>query len=179
MKTLCLCCCLLLSLPSPLLAANEKIDPASYICAELVTEPMTDGGEPPVFAALQIDGYASAKAGNTVADAETLAVLLRQVYTICQSKPADKVLSIWQETRKTIPAATESRWQSDKTTCKDYAEDTENGSGFVIWLDGFHRGTKGSSESVLNDDDTLNAYLAACAKKPDTLMLEVMDSFAK
>ncbi|MBE6441023.1 MAG: hypothetical protein E7022_01660 [Desulfovibrio desulfuricans] len=179
MKALCLFCCLLLGLPAAAQAANDKIDPAGYICAELVTQPMTEGGEPPIFTALQIDGYASAKAGNPVADSETLAPMLGQVYAACQAKPTETVLSVWQEARKTFPAAAESRWRADKTTCRDYAADTDNGSGFVIWLDGYNRGKSGKSASVLNDDATLNAYFDACAKKPDALMLDVMGESAR
>lgn len=105
--------------------------------------------------------------------------MLGQVYAACQAKPTETVLSVWQEARKTFPAAAESRWRADKTTCRDYAADTDNGSGFVIWLDGYNRGKSGKSASVLNDDATLNAYFDACAKKPDALMLDVMGESAR
>ena len=111
------CLTLLLALPCAPQAANDKIDPATYICAELVTQPISGDGEPPVFTALQIDGYASAKAGNVVADPDSLASILDQVYAVCQTKPADTVLSVWQEARKLLPAGTESPWRADKTTC--------------------------------------------------------------
>ena len=179
MKKLCMCCCLLLGLPLTVLAANDKIDPATYICAELVTQPVTEGGDPPIFTALQIDGYASAKAGNPVADPHTLASMLEQVYAACQAKPTETMLSVWQDNRKTIPAATEGNWRADKTTCKDYTNDTDNGSGFVIWLDGYNRAKSGKPASVLNDDETLAAYLDACSKQPDALMLDVISTSAK
>lgn len=172
-------CCLALTLPAAALAANDKIDPTSYICAELVAQPIVDQGQPPVFTALQIDGYVSARTGQTVADAESLAPMLEHVYAACQVKPANKVADIWKETRKVVPAAAEGRWRADKTRCGDYAADTENGSGFVIWLDGYNRGKSGKPASVLNDDATLASYLDACAKKPEALMLDVLAENAK
>ena len=179
MKKTCLLCGLLLALPAMALADNEKIDPATYICAELVAQPISDKGAPPVFTALQIDGYAAAKDGKLVADSESLAPMLNQVYLECQRKPTDTVLSLWRKLRKQIPASADSRWHADKTVCKDYADDPDNGSGFVIWLDGYNRGKAGGSASVLNDDATLQAYLNACKAKPDALMLDVLKQSAR
>ena len=87
MKKVLVLCCLLLGLPVAAQAANDKISPDSFICAELVTMPMTDGGQPPIFEALQIDGYVSAGMGDTVAHPDILAPLLTGVYTYCQSHP--------------------------------------------------------------------------------------------
>ena len=179
MKKTLILCCLLLGLPVAVQAGNDKIDPNTYICAELIAQPTTDGGQPPIFEALQIDGFASAKSGNTVADPETLPPMLGQVYAACQAKPTATVLSIWNEARKTFPVDTESTWRADKTLCKDYAANTDDGSGFVIWLDGYNRGKTGKPESVLVSDDTLKAYLDACSKKPDSLMLDVLAESAK
>lgn len=178
LKHFCLCCCLLLGFSATAQAANDKIDPATYICAELITQPIADAGEPPIFTALQIDGYACAKAGHPVADAATLASLLQEVYASCQAKPTETVLSVWQKIRKHIPAAKEGTWRADSTTCKDYAADSENGSGFVIWLDGYHRGKTGTKASILADDATVQAFLSACTQKPEARMLDVLDSVA-
>ena len=46
MKNLLILCCLMLGLPVAVQAGNDKIDPSTYICAELVTQPMTEGGQP-------------------------------------------------------------------------------------------------------------------------------------
>ncbi len=179
MQKMLACCSLAavfcLGLPLAAHADNDQIDPKTYICAELVVQPTTDGGQPPVFEALQIDGYASALANHTVADPESLAPMLGQVYAACQAKPTEKVLAVWQEARKSQPAATDGAWRADKTTCGDYAADTDNGSGFVIWLDGYHRAKTGKDASVLSSDQKLKDYLDACTKKPTALMLDVMN----
>ena len=153
MKKMLILCCLMLGLPVAVQASNDKIDPSTYICAELVTQPMTEGGQPPIF-----EG---------------------QVYGACQVDPTKKVAAVWQEARKTFPVDTESTWRADKTLCKDYTANPDDGSGFVIWLDGYNRGKSGKPASVLNSDDTLKAYLDACSKKPDSLMLDVLAESAK
>ncbi|MDR0816603.1 MAG: hypothetical protein LBN28_04350, partial [Desulfovibrio sp.] len=168
MKKLLLLCLLTFSLTWPALA-DEKIDPAAFICAELVALPTTTG-EPSLFEALQIDGYASAAMGNTVADPQIMAPLLEQVYLACQTEPTEKVLTFWQETRKTMPNTDESPWRADKTTCGDYSANEEDGSGFVIWLDGYNRQKSGKPASVLESDATLNAFLKSCADQPKTLL---------
>jgi len=106
MKKMLILCCLMLGLPVAVQASNDKIDPSTYICAELVTQPMTEGGQPPIFEGLQIDGYVSAKMGNPIADPETLAPMLGQVYGACQVDPTKKVAAVWQEARKTFPVDT-------------------------------------------------------------------------
>lgn len=172
MKKLLLLCFLAFSLTGPALA-DEKIDPAAFICAELVALPTTP------FEALQIDGYASAAIGNTVADPQIMALLLEQVYLACQTEPTEKVLTFWQEIRKTMPNTDESPWRADKTTCGDYSANEEDGSGFVIWLDGYNRQKSGKPASVLESDATLNAFLKSCADQPKTLLLDVLGKNAK
>ncbi|MGE9984326.1 hypothetical protein [Desulfovibrio sp. SGI.169] len=172
MKKMLLLCCLMLSLPVAARAADEKIDPATYICAELVAASVS--GQPPLFEGLQIDGYAAAAQGQTVADPAIMAPLLEQVYAACQAKPTEKMLTLWQEARKNHPAPDDSPWRADKTTCKQYSDNEDDGSGFVIWLDGYNRQKSGKPGSVLESDAALNAYLEACAKKPESLMLDVM-----
>ena len=179
MKNMLILCCLMLGLPVAVQAGNDKIAPSAYVCAELVTQPIAEGGQPPIFEGLQIDGYVSAKMGNPIADPETLAPMLGQVYAACQVDPTKKVATAWEEARKTFPVDTASTWRADKTLCKDYTANPDDGSGFVIWLDGYNRGKSGKSASVLVNDETLKAYLDACAKKPDALMLDVLAESAK
>ena len=184
-RRLCLSCFLLL--PVAALAGNDKVDPASYICAELVSQPVTDG-QPPVFTAMQMDGFAAAVLGNTVADPASLAPALETAYQICQTKPADKVLDIWKEVRKRMPAPAKGEsgddgnktvWRADTAKCADYNANQEDGSGFAVWLDGYNRGKKGISASILNDDEVFQAFFAACAKKPEALMLDVLAETAR
>ena len=179
MKKVLVLCCLLLGLPLAAQADNEKIAPDSFICAELVTAPMTDGGQPPIFEALQIDGYVSAGAGDTAAHPDILASLLTGVYTYCQSHPTDKVADVWAKARKAQDIPKGDTWQADKTKCSDYNADPDNGSGFVIWLDGYNRGKNKTEASVLNSDATLKVFLDACVKQPDALMLDVLAKSAK
>ena len=179
MKKVLVLCCLLLGLPMTAQADNEKIAPDSFICAELVTIPMTDGGQPPIFESLQIDGYASAKLGDPVAHPEILAPILTEVYAYCQAKPTDKVADVWTKARKAQPTPEKGTWQADKTTCKNYNDDPDNGSGFVIWLDGYNRGKNKTQASILENDETLKVFLDACAKQPDALMLDVLAKSAK
>lgn len=178
MKKLLLLCCLLLGLPVAAQAADEKIDPTNFICAELVAISSTSG-HPPLFEGLQMDGYAAAAQGQTVADPMVIASLLEQVYAACQAKPTEKVLTLWQEARKSHAAPDDGPWRADKTTCKQYSDNEEDGSGFVIWLDGYNRQKSGKPGSVLESDAVLNAYLEACAKQPESLMIDVMRERAR
>lgn len=132
MKKLFILCCLMLTLPAGAQAADEKIDPSNFICAELVAISSTSG-QPPLFEGLQIDGYAAAAQGKAVADPDIMAPLLEQVYAACQAKPTEKVVTLWQEARKNQPVAADGPWRADKTTCKDYNANEDDGSGFVIW----------------------------------------------
>ena len=153
MKKLLILCCLMLGLPVAVQAGSDKIDPATYVCAELITQP--------------------------IADPETLAPMLGQVYAACQANPTKKAATVWQEARKTFPVDTTSTWRADKSLCKDYTANPDDGSGFVIWLDGYNQGKSDKPASVLTSDDTLKAYLDACSKKPDSLMLDVLAESAK
>ncbi|MDR2744983.1 MAG: hypothetical protein LBB66_07325 [Desulfovibrio sp.] len=177
MKRLLIVCCIVLNLATTV-SAGEKIDPADFICAELVALPTTTG-EPSLFEALQIDGYVSAALGSPVADPQIMAPLLEQVYVACQAEPAEKVLTFWKKGRETFAFATDSPWQADKTTCGDYAANEDDGSGFLIWLDGYNRRKNSLSASVLESDDTVNAFLDKCRQRPQALMLDVMKESVK
>lgn len=158
-------------------AADEKIDPATYICAELVASAVD--GQPPIFEALQLDGFAAGKSGNVVADPNALDALTRRVYDSCSAAPADTALSHWQEARKNLPFLDEGQWRADKTTCADYQANQDDGSGFVIWLDGYQRAKTGKNASVFTDQAALDNFLAICAKSPERLMYDVMTENAK
>ena len=175
-KCLLVCCCALL-VAANTVSAEEKIDPANYICAELVAA--TVSGEPPLFEGLQLDGYAAGKAGAPVADPELMAPLLLEVYDTCQAAPGDKVLPHWEKARTGKIIASDGPWRADKTTCKDYAANEEDGSGFIIWLDGYQRARSGSSDSALESNESLDAFLEACKKRPDALMIDVLAESVK
>jgi hypothetical protein len=177
MKKLLIFCCIVLNL-STTVSAGEKIDPTGFICAELVALPTTTG-EPSLFEALQIDGYVGAALGNPVADPQIMAPLLEQVYVACQAEPAEKVLTFWEKGRKTIAIAEDGPWRADRTTCEDYAANEDDGSGFVIWLDGYNRQKNSLAASVLESDDALNAFLDKCRERPRALMLDVMGESVK
>lgn len=159
------------------LAANEKIDPPTYLCAELVASSVD--GQPPLFEALQLDGYAAAKAGGITADPNSMEVLLIAVSDSCSAKPGDKALDHWQNARKKLPFLDDGAWRADKTTCADYQANQDDGSGFIIWLDGYQRAKTGKSASVFTDQATLDNFLSACAKNGQRLLYDVMVENAK
>lgn len=166
-----------LFMTSPLWAADEKIDPETYICAELVASQVD--GEAPLFQGLQLDGYAAAKAARKTADPTTMGQMLLLVSDSCEAKPAEKALLHWQEARKEIPASTEGAWRADITTCADYNANPDDGSGFVIWLDGYWRGKTGRQQSIFSSQEVLDKFLEACKAAPQKLMLDVLAENAK
>lgn len=164
---------LMLLLTAPyLLAADEKIDPKTYICAEIIASVVD--GRPPIYEGLQLDGYAAGQAGSPVADPANLEQLLLSVMDSCAAKPSESALQHWQAARKFYPFSDDSAWRADKTTCADYQANQDDGSGFVIWLDGYQRAKTGKDASVFKDQATLNKFLESCAKNPGRLMYDVM-----
>lgn len=161
----------------PVFAESEKIDPETYICAELVASQVD--GEAPLFQGLQLDGYSAAKNGINAADPASMSDLLLVVSDSCEAKPGDTVLRHWQEARKEIPANQDTRWQADKFTCADYNADPDEGSGFVIWLDGYWRGKTGKKASIFSSQETLDHFLDVCKANPQKLMLDVLAENAK
>lgn len=157
--------------------AADKIDPASYICAEFSALTSTSG-EPPMFEGLQMDGYAAAKDGVDAADPNVLAGILVEIAGQCASKPADTILPLWQKTRKALDPASDGPWNA-KTTCKQLNDDRDNGDGFVVWLDGYNRQKTGKDASILATQESFDAYFAACKANPDKLMIDVMRELAK
>jgi hypothetical protein len=174
-KTLlpCLMLCLL-ALPAK---ADELVDPSSFICAELVA--LTVSGLPPMFEALQIDGYSSAGRDNVIADPMIMQSLLVDTIQACENRPTDKVLAIWDKLSSLRTYDKQSRWKADTTTCGDYYEDEENGSGFVIWLDGYNRKKNKTKDSVFRDDATTQDFLNACKEKPKALVFDVLKESAR
>lgn len=157
--------------------ADEKIDPAAYICAELVASNLD--GQPPIYEGLQVDGYSAASDGRVAADSITLFPMLLAVSDSCAAEPTEKVLDHWKEARKTLPARDDGTWRADKTTCADYYANPDDGSGFVIWLDGYYRGKTGKTTSVFTDQATLDHFLEVCKANPARLMLDVLAENAK
>lgn len=157
--------------------AGDKINPEDYICAEfLATGALT---ESPIFEGLQIDGYYSAANGQKVADPALVWQMLEQIFMECGKKPEEKVLTLWTAARKAQHAPEQGRWQADRTKCSDYNSDEDNGSGFVIWLDGYQRQLSGKGDSILESDEKANAFTAACKKNPDVLMLDLIREQAR
>lgn len=154
-----------------------KIDPDTYICAELLASSVN--GEPPITQSIQLDGYAAGKARRVAADATTLEATLLRVWDSCSPKPAEKVLTHWQEARKFIPALDNGAWSADKTTCADYAANPDDGSGFVFWLDAYNRARTGTTASILDNQKKLDGFLEACQAAPQRLMLDVLAEKAK
>ncbi len=176
MKKLSLVLCALLGLAGVAHAGSDKIDPSGYICAELVALTTTDP-EPPIFEALQIDGYASAAEGAVVTPTpDLLFSLVLHVNNLCQKKPGEKVLTLWRDVRSRLPLPADGEWRADTTTCKDFNDNPDNGSGFIIWLDGYNRGSngKGSGPSLLESDAKINSFIEACKAKPEAKMIDVL-----
>ena len=85
---------------------------------------------------------------------------------------------LWQKVRKRLPHAQDGPWRADKTTCKNYNDNPSDGSGFVIWLDGYLRGKNNNDASVLKSDVDLNAFFEQCKREPARLMQDVMHDCA-
>ncbi|MBQ7617385.1 MAG: hypothetical protein IJS50_00780 [Desulfovibrio sp.] len=167
--------CLLLLVCSalPALAGSDKIEPTKYICAEYLATVSVEHA-PPLFEGLQIDGYVAAEENLTVADSRIMGPLMFEVLSLCQSQPEIYVYPLWKQVRRRLPVAKDGRWRADKTTCKDYNDDPDDGSGFVIWLDGYIRGKAKNDASVLKSDLDLNAFFERCKNEPKKLMQDVM-----
>lgn len=162
---------------SPAFAEDEKIDPATYICAELIAASVD--GRPPIYEGLQLDGYNAAKSGQTEADAMSLAPMLMEVSDSCAAMPTDKALQHWKAARKNHSVDSSTPWKADKVTCADYAANPDDGSGFVIWLDAYNRAKTGKNASILTDQATLDKFLEMCQANPKRLMIDVLNESAK
>ena len=175
MKKIILCCCILLFAlhVKQSFAGSDKINPKDYICAEYMATISIEHA-PPLFEGLQIDGFASAKEGTAIADSKILPPIMLEVYALCQSQPEVQVLGLWQKVRQRLPVPPSGKWNADKTKCEQYNKDPDDGSGFVIWLDGYIRGKDDSDKSILKSDIDLNNFIESCKKEPKKLMQETM-----
>ena len=172
-KVLIFCCVFLYGLTLQAYAGSDKINPADYICAEYVATISVEHA-PPLFEGLQIDGYAAAKEGKTITDPRILPPIMLEVYALCQSQPEALVLPLWQKVRSRITFPKVGEWQADKTTCEQFNLDPDDGSGFVIWLDGYNRGKNSNDASILKSDLDLNSFIESCKREPKKLMRDVM-----
>lgn len=172
MKKVVFMATLALILASHALGANEKIDPNTYICAEIIAA--YTSGEPPLFEGLQIDGYAAQKKGQLVADPDIMAPMLVEISDVCQAAPTDTVLSHWQKLRENHPVANDGPWRADKTTCGNYYANEEDGSGYLIWIDGWQRAKNGNDKSIFASQEILDKFLKACKASPDKLVVNVI-----
>lgn len=178
MKYFCLSAALtLLLLTGFAHAADEKIDPATYICAELIAANID--GQPPIYEGLQLDGYYSGQKGYTEADAAILAPMLVEVSDSCASQPADTALSHWEKARQNFLVEQSGAWNANKYTCADYVADPDDGSGFVIWLDAYNRAKTGKSASVLESQEAIDNFLEVCKANPKKLMLDIINETAR
>lgn len=178
LRSMLLCAVVLLCTPALTQAANDKIDPTTYLCAEYQTNENVLKGEPPLFEGLQIDGYASAQVNMDIASADTVHVLLGQIYMWCEKRPTDTVLSGWKQMRATGPTPL-GNWNARTSTCADMATNMEDASGFIIWLDGYNRALQNTTRSILNSDEDLQGFIDACMLSPSKTMLQVLQEQAK
>ncbi len=178
LKSLLTAALLVLGLPALAMADNEKIDPTDYVCAELLATGSMLNSEPPIFEILQIDGYVSADVNMDVSSPDTVNIMLTQIYNWCEKRPADKVIDGWRQMRATGPLPL-GEWSARTSTCADYAANEEDGSGFLIWLDGYNRREQGTTKSILGSDKDVEGFIEACRKQPGKTMLEVLRERAK
>ena len=178
LKKVLLAALALVCVPNLVLAANEKIDPETYLCAELVSNETLLQGEAPLFEGLQLDGYASAAVNMDVASPDAVHIILNEAVNWCQERPTDKVYSIWQQMRATGPVP-EGDWNATTSTCADFALNQDDASGFIIWLDGYNRKANNTTKSILNSDADVRAFIDACLLSPKRTMLEVLQENAK
>ncbi len=178
LRNLLLCAAVLALSASPAQAVNDKIDPTTYLCAEYVSSESVLAGTPPLFEALQIDGYVSADIGMDVASPDTVAIMTSQVYLWCQNKPVEKVITPWKQLRETGPVP-QGEWSAKTVTCAEMTVDIDDASGFIIWLDGYNRRLQNTGKSILNSDEDLQAFIDACVLSPQRTMLEVLQEYAK
>ena len=117
--------------------------------------------------------------GKTVADPRMVMSLMARTYSVCQRDPTAVAADVWQEMKLELSDPLDEHWKADTATCRQYNDNPDDGSGFVIWLDGYNRHYNVTEKSVLDSQKTLDAFLAACKKKPDARMIDVMQETLK
>lgn len=159
-------------------AENDKIDPNSFICAEFLAI-SSISGKLPEFESLQIDGYSAASSGANIADPLSMGLIAEEVSLYCEKKPSEVILPFWKKLRTSIPLPKEGKWDAEKATCKDFIDDEDTGSGFVVWLDGYNRQKSNNTSSILENNTIFNDYLNSCRIKPEEKMLDLMREILK
>ena len=162
-----------LALPAAVRAEDEKIDPTTYICAEYVVLASTQSA-PPLFQSLQIDGFVSSNIGKTVADPRMVMSLMARTYAVCQRDPTAVAADVWQEMKLELSDPQDEHWKADATTCRQYNDNPDDGSGFVIWLDGYNRQYSVTKKSILGSDKDIQNFIDACKQRPDDRMIDVL-----
>ena len=179
LKKVLLAALALVCVPNLVLAANEKIDPETYLCAELVSNETLLQGEAPLFEGLQLDGYASAAVNMDVASPDAVHIILNEAVNWCQERPTDKVYSIWQQMRATGPVP-EGDWNAKTSTCADFALNQDDASGFIIWLDGYNRKANNTTKSILKPSEPQEDHARSLAgKRQGRACRKVADSGAQ
>lgn len=155
---------------------KKQIDPEDIICAELNTAMLIDN-TPPLEIILQMDGYASAEHNIKIADKEVLNLIFLDVISQCKSKPEAKVLPIWSKAVQNYDRSEKSEWNVEKSTCKQYLENEDDGSNFAFWLDAYNSKINKNTKSVLESPQSFERYFNTCKANPDKLMYEAMKNF--
>lgn len=151
---------------------NERINP-DYICAQYLALASTSPSGP-LFQALQIDGFVSAELGMTWADPDTIKGLMQAVYGMCEAHPTEPVAVHWEQARRIIADPVEKPWDADVTRCRQLNENPDDGSGFIVWLDGYNRQYSVTKKSILDSDKDIQRFIDACKQRPDDRMLDVL-----
>ena len=59
-------------------------------------------------------------------------------------------------------------------------ENPDDGSGFIVWLDGYNRQYSVTKKSILGSDKDIQNFIDACKQRPDDRMIDVLrDSLPK
>lgn len=151
---------------------NERINP-DYICAQYLALAST-ASSGPLFQALQIDGFVSAELGTTWADPDTIKGLMSIVYARCEKAPTEPVAVHWEQVKRIIEDPVEKPWDADVTLCSRLNEHPDDGSGFIVWLDAYNRQYSVTQKSILNSDKDIQNFIAACKKRPNDRMIDVL-----
>ncbi len=147
---------LALCLAAPALPPATKIDPETYICAELLAS--NTSGEPPLLKACRWKAMpaqkAAARSWPTSFCHGTYAYL--DIRHLPGRADRHEFCPTGTRSGKNLPIATEGPYRADKTTCGEYYADEDNGSGFLIWLDGWQRAKNGRQDSIFENQATLD-----------------------
>ncbi len=157
---------------------NERINP-DYICAQYLALASTSPTGP-LFQALQIDGFVSAELGTTWADPDTVKGVMSAVYPLCEQHPTEPVAVHWEQIRRVVEEPVEKTWDADTSLCSQLNANPDDGSGFIVWLDGYNRQYSVTKKSILDSDKDIQNFIEACKQRPNDKMIDVLrDSLPK